>query len=124
MLGEVAELDTFCETDLAAHRLEFTRQQLNQSRLPGAVAAQQADARARHQIELDGVEDNTLAVAGADFLHLQQRVRQTLWLAETEVERVIYVRRGDKLHPLQHFDTALRLLGLGGLSAEAVDIAL
>ena len=71
MLGEVAELDTFCETDLAAHRLEFTRQQLNQSRLPGAVAAQQADARARHQIELDGVEDNTLAVTGADFLHFQ-----------------------------------------------------
>ena len=43
---------------------------------------------------------------------------------ETEVEWVIYVRRGDKLHPLQHFDTALRLLGLGGLRAEAVDITL
>ena len=40
------------------------------------------------------------------------------------MEWVIYVRRGDKLHPFEHFDTALRLLGLGGLSAEAVDIAL
>ena len=124
MLGEVAELDAFGEADLPAYGLEFASQELNQRRFPGAVAAQQADTRPRHQIELDGVEDNTLAIAGADFLHLQQRVRQALRLAEAEVERVIHVRRGDELHPLQHFNTALRLLGFGGFGAEAIDIAL
>ena len=40
------------------------------------------------------------------------------------MERVIHVRRGDELHPLQHFNTALRLLGFGGFGAEAIDIAL
>ena len=124
MLGEVAELDAFREADLAAYGLELACQELNQRRLPGAVAAQQADTRARHQVKLDGVENYTLAVAGADFLHLQQRVRQALRLAEAEVERVIHVRRSDKLHPLQHFDPALRLLGLGGFGTEAIDIAL
>lgn len=39
MLGEVAELDAFREADLAAYGLELACQELNQRRLPGAVAA-------------------------------------------------------------------------------------
>ena len=40
------------------------------------------------------------------------------------MERVIHVRRGNELHTLEHLDTALCLLGLGGLGAETIDVAL
>ena len=40
------------------------------------------------------------------------------------MERVIDMGWSDKLHTLQHFDTALRLLCFGGFSTETIDIAL
>ncbi|CGX35718.1 Uncharacterised protein [Salmonella enterica subsp. enterica serovar Typhi] len=40
------------------------------------------------------------------------------------MERVVDMSRRNQLHTLQHLDTALRLLGLGGLGAETVDVAL
>ena len=40
------------------------------------------------------------------------------------MKRIIHVRRGNQLHAFQHLDTALRLLGLGGLCAETINIAL
>ena len=38
-----------------------------------------------------------------------------------ELERTVDVRRRNELHPLERLDAALRLLGLGGLGAEAID---
>ena len=110
MLCEVAQLNAFRQPDFAVERSQFACQQLNQRRFARAVAAQQADARARHQIELDSVENNALAVACGDFLHLQQRVGQTFRRAEAEAEGVVDVRRRDHLHALQHLNAALRLL--------------
>ena len=40
------------------------------------------------------------------------------------MKRVINVGRGDELHTLEHFDTALRLFSFGGFSAKTVDVAL
>ncbi len=40
------------------------------------------------------------------------------------MERVVDMSRGNQLHTLEHLDTALCLLGLGGLGAETIDVAL
>ena len=52
----------------------------------------------------------------------QQLARVDLGGRELEGERAVDVRRGDQLHALQRLDAALRLLRLGGLGAEAVDV--
>ena len=110
MLGEVTQLDALRQADFTADRVKLARQQFDQRRFTGAVTPQQANTRTRHQVELDGIENNAVGIARADLLHLQQRVRQALRLAEAEVERVIHVRRGDHLHAFQHLDAALGLL--------------
>ena len=71
MLGEVTELDAFGEADFTVQRLQFARQQLNQRRLTRTVTAQQADARTRHQVQLDRFKDRAIAVARADLFHFQ-----------------------------------------------------
>ncbi len=124
VLGEVAELNAFGEADFTVQRFQFARQQLDQRRFPRAVATQQADTRAGHQVQLDGFQNDAIAITCADFFHLQQRVRQAFRCAEAEMERVVDMSRRNQLHTLQHLDTALRLLGLGRFGAETVDVAL
>ena len=121
MLGEIAKLDALRQTDVAAKRRQFTGQQFNQRRFTRTVAAQQPDTRPWHQVELNRVEDDSVAIAGADFFHFQQRIGQAFWRTEAKVERVIHVGRGDKLHTLKHFDAALRLLRFAGFGLEAID---
>ncbi|MNS87308.1 hypothetical protein D3C72_1212470 [compost metagenome] len=124
MLGEVAQFDALRQPDIAADRVQFARQQFNQCGLTRAITPEQTDARTGHQVELDGVENNALAVAGADLLHLQQWVRQAFRGAEAKVERVIHVRRGNHLHALEHLDAALGLFGFGGFGLKAINKAL
>ncbi len=124
MLCEIAQLHPFGEADFPFLRRQFARQQLDQRRFASAVAAQQTDARARHQVQLDRIENHTIAIARGDLFHIQQRVRQVFRRAEAEAEGVIDVRWRDQLHALQHFDAALRLFSFAGLGAEAIDIAL
>lgn len=68
------------------------------------------------QIQLDRIENDALAIAGADFFHLQQWIGQAFRRTEAKVERIINVGRGDELHTLEHFDTALRLLGFAAFA--------
>lgn len=67
VLGEVAELNAFGEADFTVQRFQFARQQLDQRRFPRAVATQQADTRAGHQVQLDGFQNDAIAITCADF---------------------------------------------------------
>ena len=53
VLGEVTQLDAFRQAYLAAQRCQGAGQQFDQRRFTGAVAAEQANARAGHQVQLD-----------------------------------------------------------------------
>ncbi len=70
------------------------------------------------------VKDFTIAITGADFFHLQQWVWQVFRCAEAKGKGGVDVRWGNQLHPLQHFDTTLRLLRLAGFGLKVVDKAL
>ena len=61
------------------------------------------------------------AIADADVLEPDDRRRQLLGGGEVEAGDAVLDDGGDRLHPLQRLDPALRLAGLGGLGAEAVD---
>ena len=111
MLGKVAKLDALRQTNIATYRRKLARQQLNQGRFTGAVAPEQTDTGTRHQVEFDGIQDDALAIARADFFHFQQGVGEAFRRAEAKVERVVDVRRGDHLHAFQHLNAALGLFG-------------
>jgi len=71
MLGEITQSNAFRQPDFTALWLEFSRQQFNQRGFPGAVVAEQTDARAGHQIEFDGFQNQPVAVTRTHFLHPQ-----------------------------------------------------
>jgi hypothetical protein len=85
VLGEVADHQTLAERRLAGERRQFTGDGLDQRGLAGAVHAQQADALADLQREVDAMDDGLGGdlvavlvedrVAGIDVFHHQQRIR-------------------------------------------------
>src|SRR5207245_346500 len=61
-------------------------------------------------------------VADRDVIERDDRRRQRLFrLRKADLVHVLRHQRGDRLHPLQHFDARLRLPRLRGLGLEAVD---
>ena len=60
-------------------------------------------------------------VAERRVLEQHELARGARGRRERELERAVDVRRGNELHALERLDPALRLLGLGGLGAKAVD---
>ena len=124
MLGEVAQRQALALAALATEDGQLAGEQLDQGRLAGAVASQQADALARPQREIQPFEHRSIAVAGGRVLELQQGVGRGIRLTEGKGERGIDVGRRDQFHPLQRLDPALRLAGLGGLGAKALDEAM
>ncbi len=65
MLGEVANGEVFTTHQPTALRLKLAGQVFDQCRLAGAVGAQQADARARRQLQFDLLQDGLVAVTQA-----------------------------------------------------------
>src|SRR5690606_24496099 len=90
----------------------------------GAVRAEDADARAGRQLQLDVVQDGRAVIAQNALAQIQQRVGLAIGLAEAEVERGVQVRRAKGLHAFQRLEAALRLARLGRLGAEAGDVLL
>ena len=121
VLREVADPQPLAFPARARERREQPRGELDERRLARAVAAEQADARARLDRELDVREHRLAVVAGGGVLEDEHRVGAARKLAEVEVERRVDVRRRDPLHPLERLQPALRLARLGRLRAEAVD---
>ena len=90
--------------------------------LAGAVGAQEPDAVAGENAEVESLEHRRPAlVTERRVLEQDELPRGGRGRREGELERAVDVRRGDELHALERLDAALRLLRLGGLRAEAVD---
>ncbi|PTC33665.1 large tegument protein [Pseudomonas paraeruginosa] len=124
MLGEVADRQVLAAQQASTQFGQVASQGLDQGRLAGAVGAEQTDARAGHQLQLDLLQHRLVAIAEAAVAEIQQRPGNLVRLAEAEVERRIDVGRRQFLEALQRLDPALRLARLGGLGLEAGDEAL
>ncbi len=83
MLGEVAELDTFARPISPLTGWSSPASSLISVDFPAPLRPSRPMREPGTRLSLMESRIIPLAVAGADFLHLQQRVRQTLWLAET-----------------------------------------
>src|SRR5262249_44574571 len=124
MLREVADLETLRFEAFAVAHVDRAGQQLDQRRLAGAVRAEQRDAVARHQAQLDARQPYAVAVARRRFVESRKRIRQRFGFAELETDRRRGAHRRDLDHALERLDAALRLARLAGLRFEAVDEAL
>ena len=83
----------------------------------GPSSAMRAPARSTRSTLLNRC---LVAVAEAHFLGAQQQIGAALRRFDLQLEMAVGdMRRGDARQPLQRLDAALRLLGLGGLGAEA-----
>ncbi|CAJ0800102.1 hypothetical protein LMG18090_03947 [Ralstonia mannitolilytica] len=127
VLGKVADLQAFAAADRARQRRQRIGQRFHERRLALAVGAQQADAlagldRKRQVLEDgDGLINARAGIAAIHRLERQHRVGRGLRLAEFEREARRRMHGREALHALERLDTALRLLGLGGLGLEARD---
>ena len=122
VLGEVAGGEALALQAAASGKSKLVREQLDQRRLAGAVAPEQADALAGAQRERDALQHRLVAVAHRTVLDLQQGVGRRRRVTESEAERRVHMRRGDALHALERLDPALRLARLGRLGAETADV--
>ncbi|MCY1354510.1 hypothetical protein D9M69_408900 [compost metagenome] len=121
VLGEVANGEILAALQMSGEQFEIAGEGLDQGRLAGAVGTEQADPRARSELQLDLLQHGLVAVAETRLGHVQQRAGNLVRLAEAEVERRIDVRRRQFLQALQRLDAALRLARLGRLRLEAGD---
>ena len=89
--------------------------------LPFAVLPEQRDPVVLVDAEVEVAEHRPPVVADADVLEPDDRRRQLLRRRKVEAGDVVLDHRGDRLHPLERLDPALRLPRLRRLGAEAVD---
>ena len=123
MLREVADAQALRRVAHPRQRREFAGNRAQQGRFAGAVRTEQADAFAGEQRPVDVRENPPLAVTERDVLEPHELAGLDLGGAKLERERTVDVRGRDQLHALERLDPALRLLGLGGLGAKAIDVA-
>ena len=121
VLREVADPQSLAFLARARERRQEAGGELDERRLPRAVASEQADPRARLDCQLEVREHRHAVVAGRGVLEDEHRIGAAGELAEVEIERRVDVCRCDPLHPRQRLQAALRLARLGRLRAEAVD---
>ena len=121
VLGEEADLETAGADQLAGHGLQPAGDQLGEGRLAVAVAAEQRDAVVGVEAQGEAGQHGLLAIADPGALHGDHRRGRDAAGGEGEADLGLDQRLGDRLHALEHLDPALRLAGLAGLVAEAVD---
>ena len=97
------------------------REDAHQRRLAGAVRADQRDAVAALDQQVDAVEDAGRAVGLADALQLEDGAAALGRGREGEADALALRRHLDRHHLLEHLDPALDLRRLGRLVAEPVD---
>ena len=138
LLREVAHRQALALGDGTAQCRQGAGDGLHQGGLALAVGPQDADALTGHDRAGDVADDGggllppgclcaiaaRAAVAAFHVAQRQHRVGQAHRLAELEGEVAGREHRGQLFHAREGLDTALRLLGLGGLGLEAVDEAL
>jgi hypothetical protein len=126
VLGEVADHQALAQAGRAGQRIDLAGDGLDQRGLAGAVDAQQTDALAVLQREVDAVHDDLVfigarllaldVIAGVDLFHHQQRVRRRQRLAEFEGEFGGGPQRRQFFHLGQRLHAALRLAALVALA--------
>ena len=99
----------------------LARQHAHQRRLAGAVRADQRDAVAALDVQVEVVEDDEVAVGLARVLQLEHRAAALGAGREVEVDLLALGRHLDRHHLLEHLDPALHLRRLGRLVAEPID---
>ena len=121
VLGEVADAQLRRAVHSAVHQRQAVGQQLRQGRLALAVLAQKRDAVVLVDAQVEPPQHGGVAVAGGAVLDVDDGRRQFVGLREGEDALGHLLGRGDHVHALDHLQPGLRLLGLAGLGAEAVD---
>src|SRR5690606_8135743 len=101
-----------------AQWLQLVGQRLDQRRLARTVGTEQADPCARHQLQLDLVQYQPVAIAETPFGQIQQRTGNLVRFTEHEVERRIDMRRGQFFQSLKRLDSTLCLARLARLRLE------
>ena len=87
----------------------------------GAIDADQRDAIAAVDGEVDAFEHLLGAVILREIAHLHHRAARWRRLRKGEVDDGLFLRQLDALDLVELLDAALDLLCLGGLIAEAID---
>ena len=115
VLRQVADPDRRADPDLALGRLELADDRLQEHALAGAVCADEADALAVHDRQLDVREHDVLAELHADVAQLEDALTAPLVRVQAECD----------LAPLEHgpFDL-LHAVDLALLVARLPDVAL
>src|SRR5690606_6915371 len=121
VLREITERQMFAFGARTVQQRDRPGQAFQEGGFTGTVAAEQADAAAGVNAQIDFLQQDLLAVAQIGVGEIQQRVGETQRFQEVEIEGRVDVRRRQRFHPVQFFQPALRLLGLGGLGAKAGD---
>ena len=99
----------------------LARQHPHQRRLADAVRADQRDAVAALDVQVQVVEDHDIAVGLAAVLDLEHRPAALAAGGKIEMDLLALERHFDRHHLLEHLDPALDLRRLGRLVAEAID---
>ena len=121
VLGEIADHQSLVHHRAAAKRRQHAGDGLDERGLAGAVDAEEPNALARAQHQLDFAQYRLVAITRSHVFQHQQRIRRAQRLAELERERRRGVHRRELFHAREHLHAALCLARLGGLGAEAVD---
>ena len=121
VLGEVADPELRGGDLAPGDRRQPVGEQLRERGLALAVLPEQRDPVVLVDAEVEVAEHRPPVVADADVLEPDDRRRQLLRRREVEAGDVVLDHRGDRLHPLERLDPALRLPRLRRLGAEAVD---
>ena len=93
-----------------------------QRRFARAVGSEQTDALPGQDRPVDAGHDRLARVAERGMVELNELPRMNFGRRQNERKRAVDVRGCDQFHALERLDPALRLLGLGRLGAETVDV--
>ena len=121
MLREIADLEPFPRAALARQRGQLARQRANQGRFAGAIGTEEPDPRTGSQREIDAAQHRDPGMTGVQSFERQQDLRSMHRLAELEADGRSRAHGHDALETLQRLEPALRLAGLSGLGAKAID---
>ena len=121
VLREVLHDDVVAFDARARVRRLLAREHAHQRRLAGAVRADERDAVAALDVQVEVAEDDEVAVRLAHVLQLEHRASALAAGREIEVDLLPLGRHLDRHDLLEHLDAALHLRRLRRLIAEPID---
>ncbi len=123
ILGEIADAHLARGVHRAVHRLELRGEQPRERGLTVTVATEQRDAVVGIEPEVEPLEHRLGAVADRRHVERDQRRAKFVRAREIEMQARIVEQLGDRLHPGERLDSALRLLrgrGAGGVAGDII----